>query len=187
MFEIIALESILIHLGSFSFFNMAVSISSANTSHVDVIRDLAERIWWPTYGPILDRAQLEYMLKTIYSREAIIKVMNEGSQTFIMLEEDGVPKGFASYGTWSEQPHTWKIHKLYVLPENHGKGFGRMLINEINTRAKNNGVATLVLNVNRHNPAYGFYLKSGFKVLREEDIPIGPYWMNDYVMMIPVS
>jgi diamine N-acetyltransferase len=43
-------------------------------------------------------------------------------------------------------------------------------------------VSILDLNVNRHNPAKSFYEKIGFTVLREEDVPIGPYWMNDYVM-----
>ena len=38
------------------------------------------------------------------------------------------------------------------------------------------------LNVNRHNPALAFYERLGFQQHREEDIPIGPYWMNDYVM-----
>jgi ribosomal protein S18 acetylase RimI-like enzyme len=42
----------------------------------------------------------------------------------------------------------------------------------------------LDLNVNRNNQAKHFYEKIGFNVIREEDIPIGPYWMNDYVMRI---
>jgi hypothetical protein len=36
--------------------------------------------------------------------------------------------------------------------------------------------------VNRYNNAKSFYEKMGFAIVREEDIPIGPYWMNDYVM-----
>ena len=44
------------------------------------------------------------------------------------------------------------------------------------------GKETLDLNVNRHNKAKNFYEKMGFQVAYEEDIPIGKYWMNDYVM-----
>jgi ribosomal protein S18 acetylase RimI-like enzyme len=40
------------------------------------------------------------------------------------------------------------------------------------------------LNVNRYNPAKDFYEKLGFKIILEEDIPIGQYWMNDYVMRL---
>jgi diamine N-acetyltransferase len=59
-----------------------------------------------------------------------------------------------------------------------------MLLNEVFARAKKTGVKTIVLNVNRLNPAFAFYKKFGFEVMRQEDIPIGPYWMNDYVMKL---
>jgi hypothetical protein len=44
------------------------------------------------------------------------------------------------------------------------------------------GKHTLDLNVNRYNKAKSFYEKMGFAVAYEEDIPIGKYWMNDFVM-----
>jgi diamine N-acetyltransferase len=113
--------------------------------------------------------------------------MEDKSQVFLLLYEQNVPKGFAAYGAWGEKPGTWKIHKLYVLPESQGKGFGKELLNKIKQRAKPNGVTTLVLNVNRQNPAFSFYKGYGFSVLREDDIPIGPYWMNDYVMTLALT
>ena len=42
----------------------------------------------------------------------------------------------------------------------------------------------LDLNVNRHNQAQEFYKKLGFKIIREEDVPVGQYFMNDYVMRL---
>jgi hypothetical protein len=42
----------------------------------------------------------------------------------------------------------------------------------------------LDLNVNRFNPAQHFYKKLGFKIIGEEDVPIGQYFMNDYVMRL---
>jgi diamine N-acetyltransferase len=161
-----------------------ITIQNARPSDIIVIRELAEKIWWPTYSPIVEKEQISFMLGTIYSAETIRNAIEDQSQLFILLYEENVPKGFASYGTWKEKPNTWKIHKLYVLPESHGKGFGRELLNEIKKRAKSNGVTTLVLNVNRKNPALKFYQRYGFSVLREEDIPVGPYWMNDYVMTL---
>ena len=47
---------------------------------------------------------------------------------------------------------------------------------------KASGGQVLELNVNRYNKALVFYEKMGFRTIREEDVPIGPYWMNDYVM-----
>ena len=36
--------------------------------------------------------------------------------------------------------------------------------------------------MNKYNKAKTFYESCGYHVHYEEDIPIGPYWMNDYVM-----
>jgi hypothetical protein len=49
------------------------------------------------------------------------------------------------------------------------------------------GGRILRLNVNRYNKARQFYERMGFAVVREEDVPIGNnYFMNDYVMEVPV-
>ena len=83
-----------------------------------------------------------------------------------------------------DTPGVAKLHKLYVLPEHHGSGYGMALIDDIRNRLLKSGIYILDLNVNRYNPARGFYEKAGFRVLREEDVPIGPYWMNDFVMRL---
>lgn len=164
-----------------------ISILNATRDDIPTIRQLAEKIWWPTYSSIIPQGQIEYMLATIYSESTIREKMNNGSEIFLLLKDHGKEKAFASYGTSQQSGNVWKINKLYVLPECHGKGFGKALIDEIYARAIKNDINTLILNVNRSNPAFAFYQKYGFKTLREEDIPIGPYWMNDYVLSLPVS
>jgi len=160
---------------------MSVSIRNADTADIPAIRVLAEDTWWPTYTPLLADEQVRYMLDLIYSVEALTTVMTQGTQQFILLSDDQGPQGFAAYGARADEP-VYKLHKLYVRPGNQGKGYGRMLLHEVVQRVKNQGITTLDLNVNRYNPAKSFYEKAGFSVLREEDIAIGPYWMNDYVM-----
>jgi ribosomal protein S18 acetylase RimI-like enzyme len=157
-------------------------IRNAQLTDIPVIRDLAEKTWWPVYSPIVEKEQIAYMLAAIYSEEALAKVMNAGTQQFILLEEDAVFQGFAAYGARPEDASVYKLHKLYVLPQTHGKGYGKMLIDEIKTRLATLGVKTLDLNVNRANKAIGFYERMGFHIVKEEDVAIGPYWMTDYVM-----
>ena len=69
-----------------------------------------------------------------------------------------------------------------MLPGTQGKGIGRLLLDEVEANCRERGGRTLWLNVNRYNKAQTFYERQGFRVLREEDIPVGPYWMNDYLM-----
>jgi ribosomal protein S18 acetylase RimI-like enzyme len=156
-------------------------ILHASLKDIPVIRSLAEETWWPTYSPIISIEQIRYMLDTIYSAEELSRVMKNGSQTFILLSDENGPQGYASFGLRPENQQICKLHKLYVLPENHGKGYGKMLVDEVIKRLLP-GVKYLELNVNRYNKAKDFYERIGFKIVREEDVSVGPYWMNDYVM-----
>ena len=159
-------------------------ISEAKVEDIPLIIQIAEDTWWPTYGHILTSPQIRYMLDTIYAPQTLEKQISKGQQTYLILKDDFGGQGFASYGQRPEDPESYKIHKLYVLPRNQGKGYGRALVDEIRRRAGYKDKRRLELNVNRNNPAIRFYESCGFKIVREEDVPIGPYWMNDYVMMI---
>ena len=163
-----------------------VSIKNASETDIPIIRSLAEKVWWPTYRSILKDEQIHFMLENLYGEKNLREGMTSG-ETFLLLHDKNGFQGFISYAPWKEDSLAWKINKLYVLPENHGSGYGRRLLNEVSDRARQAGITSLVLNVNRHNPAFTFYKKMGFTVLREEDIPIGPFWMNDYVMTIQLT
>ena len=156
----------------------------ATPDEIPAIQDVAEKTWWPTYSSIITAEQIRYMLDHIYSTEVLTQVMSTESQKFILLEADGKIQAFAAYGPRPEDGSIFKLHKIYVLPENHGRGYGKILIDEVKRRVQSAGGQMLDLNVNRHNPARGFYEKLGFQTIAEEDVSIGPYWMNDYVMRL---
>jgi len=165
------------------------TIRQATITDVEIIRTLAHKTWWDAYAPILDPEQITYMLGEIYSAEKITGQITNNTQTYLLLIEpadaaggDNKPVAFAAYSPREENQEIYKLHKLYCLPETQGKGYGKILINEVIRKAIEAGKRTLDLNVNRHNKAKTFYEKMGFSVVYEEDIPIGKYWMNDYVM-----
>ena len=78
---------------------------------------------------------------------------------------------------------TWKLHKIYILATQQGKGTGKFVIDHIIKEIKLQGAIALQLQVNRNNKARSFYEKLGFVVIDEADFDIGNgYFMNDYVM-----
>jgi ribosomal protein S18 acetylase RimI-like enzyme len=159
-----------------------MKIIQANKSQLPLIAELAYAIWPVAYGEILSKEQLTYMLDKFYSLEALTEQLEKRNHVFLLVEENEKFVGFASYESNIEN-HKTKIHKIYVLPETQGKGFGVQLINEIETRAKNLQNDILFLNVNRFNKAQHFYKKLGFEIAFEEDIEIGNgYLMEDFVM-----
>jgi len=159
-----------------------VTIRQACVEDIPAIQYIAEKSWWSVYSAILAPEQIEYMLRRIYSTTTLTELFDHETQLFRILSENGQAKGFVAYGAREADPSVYKIHKLYVLPETQGKGFGRRLIDDVKERVLEEGIVVLDLNVNRFNPAKSFYERMGFYVLREEDVPIGPYWMNDFVM-----
>ena len=159
-----------------------MKIIEANTSQLPLIAQLAYAIWPVAYGEILSKEQLTYMLGKFYSLESLTDQLEKRNHVFLLIEENERFVGFASYESNIEN-HKTKIHKIYVLPETQGKGFGVQLINEIETRAKKSQNDILFLNVNRFNKAQYFYKKLGFEIAFEEDIEIGNgYLMEDFVM-----
>ncbi len=160
------------------------SIRTATVADVDTIRGIAQTTWWITYSPILETEQIVFMLSEIYDADKLQKQIADNLQTFLLLMEDGKPVAFAAYSPREEDAEIYKLHKLYCLPQTQGKGYGRVLINEVVNKTREAGKHTLDLNVNRYNKAKSFYEKMGFKIAYQEDIAIGEYWMNDYVMRL---
>ncbi len=157
-------------------------IREANINDVKAICEIAEQTWWHTYSPILSDDQIRYMLDTLYAPEVIHRQIRDKELTYLILSDDEAGAGFAGFCPRDENPEIYKLHKLYCLPQTQCKGYGKLLINQVINYVLNAGKHTLDLNVNRQNKAKSFYEKLGFSVIYEEDLPIGPYWMNDFVM-----
>ena len=160
-------------------------IEPATLKDISTIIKLAEATWEPTYRFIISREQIEYMYRVIYTPASLKRQMAEQHHTFLLAYVAGEPAGFASF---SPQPAEdaagpgHKLHKIYVLPTRQGQGLGVHLIEAVENAAREAGGTFLDLNVNRYNPAIAFYERRGFARQSEVDVPIGPYFMNDYIM-----
>lgn len=158
-----------------------MSIRKTTVQDISVIMELAEKTWWPTYTGVISEEQIRFMLDDMYSAESLKKQMESGIE-FIIAEREHIPTGFAAYAQSDTDKLIVKIHKLYILPSEQGKGTGKELIEYISDSAKKLGGNTLELNVNRGNKAQNFYLKCGFTVFQSVDIPYHRFILNDYIM-----
>ncbi len=157
-----------------------LQIRDASVEDIPIIRQLTFSVWPQTYAPILLQEQISYMLDMMYSEASLAEQMKDKAR-FIIAEENNTPVGFASFQ--ETEPGIYKLHKLYVLPSQQGKGTGRLLIKHIIDTILKEEAVSLQLQVNRHNQAKNFYEKLGFKVIAQADFDIGNgYFMNDYIM-----
>ena len=151
-------------------------------SEVQIIHDLAHRIWPHTFKDILSIDQIEYMLNRMYALDVLENQISNGHQ-FLVWQENNLPVGFIGIELNYPIHGTLRIHKIYILPEMQGTGLGKKLINVVGEIARENGCTSLNLNVNRFNNAVSFYQYLGFAITKEEDIDIGNgYLMEDFVM-----
>lgn len=159
-----------------------ITISEAAPNELPVITSIAHQTWPTTYGNILSKNQLDYMLGKFYSPEGLNENL-ANHHRFLLAKDNGIPLGFASYLLHYQNDKTTRIPKIYILPEAQGKGIGQLLIAEISRLAIKNGDEKLQLNVNRSNVALGFYQKLGFTIVAQEDIALDHgYLMEDYIM-----
>jgi ribosomal protein S18 acetylase RimI-like enzyme len=158
-----------------------ITITRASEEDIPAIQHIAYTTWPIVYGPIQSKEQLDYMLNLIYSTSLLKHQMENGS-TFLLAKENNEVIAFAAY--FIKSFNIYKLDKLYALQEQRGKGIGRLLINYIIKEITASGATALHLNVNRYNTsAQNFYKHLNFKIIKEEDIPIGEgYYMNDFVM-----
>lgn len=147
------------------------------------IRAIAAEVWPIAYSAILSQKQLDYMMEMMYSVASLQVQAKEKGHRFILAKEGETVLGFASYEfNYNKKPKT-KIHKIYVLSNQQGKGIGKTLIDFIVNEAKARHQKGLILNVNKNNIAIRFYERIGFEIIFEEVIDIGNgYVMDDYVM-----
>ena len=157
-----------------------LEIRKATIDDIPALRELVFRVWPQTYEKLLSAGQITYMLDLMYSESSLKQQMEEGAR-FIFIDSDNEPVGYASFQPIG--PSAFKLNKLYVLPDQQGKGTGKHMVEYIIAEMKKEGATKLQLQVNRDNKAKYFYEKLGFEVVRTQVFDIGQgYVMDDYVM-----
>ena len=159
-----------------------IILRKAKEEDIAVIQDIANSTWYNTYADYLSAEQIEYMLDKMYSESALLSQFKDGHY-FLIAEEAGRPVGYAGFSILNHETSSYKLHKLYVLPDMHGRGVGKLLVNEVVNLIRKKGGKSIELNVNRNNKAADFYIAAGFEIKQSVNIDIGEgYFMNDYIM-----
>src|SRR5512133_289265 len=159
-----------------------ITFTDLHPEDIATLLPLAGRIWHAHYPGIITTEQIDYMLARGYTREIILDEIAQQGISWIIIRDGVTMIGFISVGPYGDG--VMKLHKLYLLPEYHGRGIGSSALAEVERVAKRHKAAKLILNVNKHNhTAITAYQRAGWQVAEEVVVDIGNgYVMNDYVM-----
>ena len=160
-----------------------IEILPCSVGHLPAIAAIAEVIWRQHYPGIISPEQIEYMLERMYALPLLRDELTRQGICYDRLLVDSHLSGFASYGPAGDTAMV-KLHKLYVLPEMHGRGLGSRLLQHCEIAAKGMGARRLSLTVNKRNiRAIAAYRRNGFDVADEIVTDIGGgFVMDDYLM-----
>lgn len=145
---------------------------------------LAETIWRSHYIKIITREQIEYMLAGRYVPEKLRAYLGSDTRWLEMLWQGDQAIGYCSYAL-TEAAGEMKLEQLYLLPALHGKRLGGAMLQHVEAQARDKGMKSLMLTVNKHNAgSIAVYRKAGFTVREEARFDIGNgFVMDDYVMV----
>jgi RimJ/RimL family protein N-acetyltransferase len=159
---------------------MKTIIPARTKAEYATISDLANRIWFEHYGPIIGEAQVSYMLEKFQSALAIEDQVEKGMRYYLVLHR-AIPVGYFAF---SEKAESLFLSKLYVLDSMRGSGMGRLALTFIEAQAKELQLKKIELTVNKYNSSsIQVYEKMGFITIDAIVQDIGNvYVMDDYVM-----
>ena len=159
-----------------------------DTADLAVIRMIADQIWPETFQSILSPEQIVYMMQMMYAPKVMAAEFAEG-RVFEILYLDSEPAGYVSYESYPGAESTVKLHKLYLLKQFHGRGWGSYLLKHVIDETNKRQCRYLRLNVNKNNhAAIKAYLRNGFVTVESVKIDIGNgFVMDDFVMQVEVD
>ena len=169
----------------------------ATTDDIELIRSIAKVAFPATYSTIISAEQIDYMMEWMYSAKKLQQEIS-GNITYLLAEVDGRTVGYLSFGpdegaedcaaaalsaAAPGQGRLFHLHKIYLLPEAQGGGNGKRLFMAGEREMRLAGATAFELNVNRGNPALGFYRHLGMQLSRSGDFDIGGgFFRNDHIM-----
>ena len=164
--------------------SVATQILPAAMTDLPAIAALAEIIWREHYPEIISREQIEYMLGRMYSLNTMQQEVASGAIDYVRLLVGTRLVGFAAFGP-TETPGVFKLHKCYLLPEFHGRGYGSLLLKHCARAASKHGARRIILAVNKQNTkAIAAYQRNGFSVAQAVVTDFGAgFVMDDYIML----
>jgi diamine N-acetyltransferase len=157
-----------------------VRLKQATADDWQTIRAIAYGTWPHTFGEMIPKDQISYMLERIYSEASLRTQMDQLEHHFLLAEKDDEALGFISYEFDHHNKPDLMIHKLYLLPEAQGMGVGKMILDHLTAKARDQNQAMLRLKVfYKNDKARGFYERYGFEIAGTETSDAG----NGYIIL----
>lgn len=167
---------------------MTITYRDATRADAAVLDRLFDTIFCDTFAHLYREEDLNAFLKS-FSIDDWERQLDDPAFACRLAEADGVPAGYAKIGPLklpveADGP-AMLLDQLYVLPEHHGSGIARQLMDWTITEAKGRGALQLFLTVFTDNHrARRFYDRYGFEKIGPYKFMVGSQADEDIIMRL---
>lgn len=123
------------------------------------VKNLIDEVSYIAYKTLIPKKGYEYLRNKLWGLEIIKKDAREG-YTIVVKDDDKIIGTGTIVGNY--------ISKIYIKPEYHGCGIGRLIVKWLEEKAKSYGVKTIFLASNIN--AEKFYTKLGYKTTENREM-----------------
>lgn len=120
------------------------------------------------YTILHSTALYDYNPRTYEQQKALLEEKTSKGFPVIVAESDGIVVGFGMYSEFRfREAYQFTVeHSVYVNQKHHGKGIGKMLLQELIRLAKNQKLHTMIAVIDSENQSsVDFHEKFGFKTV----------------------
>jgi len=122
------------------------------------VKYLIDEVTDYTYKSLIPKEGYEYFKSTMWSLDILKKDAREG-HTIVVKDQDKIIGTGTIVGNY--------ISKIYIKPDYHGRGIGKLIMKCLEKKARSNGIKTIFLASNLS--AEKFYKKLGYETQGNKD------------------
>ncbi|MFV5699320.1 GNAT family N-acetyltransferase [Flavobacterium sp. ZT3R17] len=141
------------------------------------------------YNILNSTALYDYKIRSYEQQKTILEEKITKNFPVIIAELDGVVVGFGMYSEFRfREAYKFTVeHSVYVNGEYHGKGIGKILLQELIKLAKKQGLHTMIAVIDSENQSsIEFHEKFGFKtvgIIKESGFKFNR-WLHSVFMQL---
>jgi ribosomal protein S18 acetylase RimI-like enzyme len=148
-----------------------VIVRRARAEDADAIERVRTDTWRDAYRGLMPDALLDRLGYDATRRRAFMAALPP-DQFVLVAEDDGAVVGFCLGGRSrsTDDPFRGEVYAIYVLPQNHGRGIGRALMQAAAMELVERDLRSMIVWVLRENaPSRRFYERMGGEWVRDEE------------------
>ncbi|PMD20992.1 acyl-CoA N-acyltransferase [Hyaloscypha hepaticicola] len=168
-----------------------VTLRPATPKDAPQIAALGSHVFTTSFGYSLPQADLQAYLESAYSISSVSSDISNPFITIIVAVDptSGTVVGFSQLTRGTTEPclagidNLVELQRLYVSPDFHGGGVGRLLAEAVERVAREEGFETLWLGVWEENfKAQKVYERIGFEKVGSHDFVMGSCVQTDWIL-----